>query len=513
MNKIIQNLEKLNSDLENTKQFFLEHVKELKSPIQIFTHIDSDGITSGAILGKALYRENLPFQITVLKQLEKEEIVKLIKKASAYENFIIFSDFGSGQYLELQNKFHFNNNSYPFLILDHHLPQNISNKDEIDLIKEVHNKTRPWHVNSYFYDVNGSNEISAAGLCYFFAKKLNDLNSDLSQIAIVGAIGDIQNQSPNKTFSGLNNLIVEDAKNNGFLEIIDDLNFSTLKPLNEAIAYSKEIELPGLTKDANKTLKFLQTIGILMENSNGNIKTLNDLNKDEKQKVSSAIIEYASLKLDITPNEIVKNLIVKRYLLKREAEYSDLHDSNEYSNILNACGRTNNSSLGIAIAMGDRKNSYQKALEVLVVYKKNLLQALNWIKQENKIQEMDHIQYFFGEKVIPETIIGTISSMLVLDKSDAIAKNKPLFGIATREEEKVYKISGRAREDVVNKGVNLSEVIREALKRLNLDILGGGHPPAAGTKIPFDKIHDFLKICDEIVKKQLESGRENNTIF
>jgi RecJ-like exonuclease len=504
MNDIISKLEKLNLDIEKTKEFFMQQITDKNSSIQIYTHIDADGLSSGAILGKALYRENIPFQITILKQLEKEEIDKIIKKINEYNNhFMIFSDFGSGQYDELQKKLFFKDNLTPFIILDHHLPQKISRKEDLKLLGEIHQSTRPWHINPYFYDIDGSNEVSGAGICYYFAKCLNERNIDLSPIAVVGAIGDLQNQGPNKSFQGLNSLILKDAINSGLIEVIDDLNFSSIKPLNEAIAYSSEIKLPGLTNDVNKTLKFLQTLGILMENSKGNIRTLNDMNKDEKQKISSAIIEYATLKLDIEPMEVIQKLIVNKYLLKNEIAYSDLYDSSEFSNLLNACGRTNNGSIGIAIAMGDRKNAYQQAQDTLVNYKKLLFKSLIWIKEEKKIQEKDYIQYFFGEDVISENIIGTISSMLIFDNSGIINKSKPIFGYAKRIDEDVYKISARAHEKIVNQGVNLSEAIRKALDLTDLDALGGGHPPAAGTKVPVDKIDEFLENCNKIIKKQL----------
>ncbi len=494
-------LENLKVDLENAKNFFFKNIEKRESTVHIYTHIDADGLAAGAILGKALYRLNIPFQITVLRQLEREEILKIAN--SETNNFIIFSDFGSGQYLELQEKLIENGHLAPFLILDHHLPQNIANKEDFDSIKDIHQKTTPWQINPYFYDIDGSTEISGAGLCYYFAKCLSEKNLDLSPVAIVGAIGDIHNQGPNKSFIGLNSLIVDEAKRNGYIEIIDDLNFTSLKPLNEAIAYSSEIILPGLTNNVNRTLKFLQTLGILMENSEGNVRTLQDLNKDEKQKVSSAIIEYASLKLDIEPSEIIKKLIVNRYLIKNEINYSDLYDSREFSFILNACGRTNNAALGIAIAMGDRKNSYEQAKDNQLNYKKLLMKGLSWIKENDKIQQMDFIQYFFGEDIIPENIIGTVSSMLI--RSKLINIMKPIFGVALREDDDVYKISGRAHEQIVDKGVNLSETIREALKLTNLDSLGGGHPPAAGTIVPVNKIDLFLENCNEIIKKQLKT--------
>ncbi|MBY8987002.1 MAG: DHH family phosphoesterase [Candidatus Lokiarchaeota archaeon] len=502
MNSINRSLKLLNSDLTETKKWFLDRLQEFKTSVHIYTHLDADGLSSGAILGKALYRENIPFQISVLRQLEREEIVKIVSQTQDTKNFLIFSDFGSGQYLELIQKLNEKNGNNPFIILDHHLPQNISNKDD-EKIKEIYKNSRHWHINPYFYDVDGSSEISGAGLCYFFAKILNEKNIDLSPIALVGATGDIQSRGPDNSFTGLNSKILEHAIAKDLVEEINDLNFSPIKPLNEAISYSRDINLPGLSDNTSKMLKFLKSLGILMENSDGSIRTLNDLNQDEKQKVSSAIIEYISLKLDIEPSEIIKKLIINRYILKNELVGSELHDLEEFSSLLNSCGRSNNGSLGIAIAMGDRRMAYNKAKDHLINYRKSLVQSLTWLKEKNKIQNKSYIQFFFGEEVIPENIIGTISSMLIFGKSGDIDLSKPVFGCAKRKDEDVYKISGRAHESIVKKGVNLSEAIREALELSDLKALGGGHPPAAGTKVPIDKIDIFLENCNIVIKKQL----------
>ena len=316
MNETNHKFKEFIDDVEKLKQYFLQILNQNNLPIQIYTHIDADGLAAGAILGKALFREKIPFQITILRQLEKEEIIKIAE--NGFNNVMIFSDFGSGQYLELQKEFLLRGHKRHFIILDHHLPQKISDKKDSQALEDIHIETNPWQINPYFYGIDGSNEISGAGVCYYFAKTLNEKNIDLSKIAVIGAIGDIQNQGPNKSFLGLNSNILEDAKNADLIKIVDDLNFSLLKPLNEAIAYSTDIKLPGLSNDTNKTLKFLKTLGILMENSDGSIRTLIDMNKDEKQKISSAIIEYATIKLNIEPNEIIEKLIVNKYLLNAE---------------------------------------------------------------------------------------------------------------------------------------------------------------------------------------------------
>ena len=395
MKEYIENFKNLISGIEKCKDYFIKNVQQSLSPVHIFTHIDTDGISSGAILGKTLYRENIPFQISILRQLEMEEIDRIVVDHAKYNNFMIFTDFGSGQYVELVKKL-CENGMYPFIILDHHIPQNISNKEETEMIEEIKKETSPWHVNPYFYGIDGSIEISGAGMSYYFSKSLNPNNMDLSPIAIVGATGDIQNQAKNKTFIGINLEILEDAKKLNLIKVINDLNFSSIKPINEAIAYSKDITLPGLSNDVNRTLKFLQTTSVLMEDVDGSIRSLNSMNQDEKQKISTAIIEYATIKLNIEPSEIIENLIVNKYLLTREQNYDELHDANEFSNILNSCGRSNSGALGIALAMGDRNSAYIQAKEILSNYKQSIFESLKWIYNEQKIFSKE---YIFLEKI------------------------------------------------------------------------------------------------------------------
>lgn len=501
MDDLTSKLTKLKNELINTKKFFYEMVNQNNSPIHIFTHLDADGLSAGAILGKALYRERIGFQISILKQLEREEILK-IRDLVQGGIFPIFCDFGSGQYLELIEQFHIDNQLSPFIIIDHHIPQNITDKND-NQIYEIYKKTSPWHVNPYFYDIDGSLEISGSGLCYMFAKILNEKNLDLSSIALIGATGDIQNKGAKKSFIGINKIILDDAINMNLLQEVNDLNFSPIKPLNEAIAYSSDFNIPGLTGDPNKVLIFLQRLGILVENTNGNVRTLNELNQNEKQKVTSAIIRYISVKLNLNPNEIVNKLIINRYVFKNDVKAPELNDLNEFSNLLNSCGRTDNGSIGIAVAMGDRKTAFQEAQENLNIYKQSILKALSWIHEKSKVQQKEYIQFFFGEDVISDRIIGTICSMLIFEESKVLESLKPIFGFAKISEKDLYKVSARANQKLLEKGLNLSEVLREALKLTNIEILGGGHPLAAGTKIPLNKVEEFLESCNIMVKKQL----------
>ena len=68
-----------------------------------------------------------------------------------------------------------------WIILDHHQISE-EEKDNQNII------------NAWKYEIDGGTEISAGGMAYFAAMALNEKNSDLSEIAIVSALGDRQDQ-------------------------------------------------------------------------------------------------------------------------------------------------------------------------------------------------------------------------------------------------------------------------------------------------------------------------------
>ncbi|MHA1783041.1 MAG: hypothetical protein ACTSUL_06405, partial [Promethearchaeota archaeon] len=58
-------LNELQLALQEAKEFSLKRLEDLNSIIDIYTHLDADGLVSGAILGKLFYREKIPFRIRV----------------------------------------------------------------------------------------------------------------------------------------------------------------------------------------------------------------------------------------------------------------------------------------------------------------------------------------------------------------------------------------------------------------------------------------------------------------
>ncbi|RJS80995.1 DHH family phosphoesterase, partial [Candidatus Bathyarchaeota archaeon] len=67
------------------------------------------------------------------------------------------------------------------------------------------------HVNPHLFGIDGAKDISGSGVAYFVAKAIDNINVDLSPIAVVGALGDLQDKYDQRKLGGLNEKIVEDA--------------------------------------------------------------------------------------------------------------------------------------------------------------------------------------------------------------------------------------------------------------------------------------------------------------
>ena len=50
-------------------------------------------------------------------------------------------------------------------------------------------------VNPHLYGIDGATEVSGSGVAYFAAKAVNAENMDLAPIALVGALGDMQDKN------------------------------------------------------------------------------------------------------------------------------------------------------------------------------------------------------------------------------------------------------------------------------------------------------------------------------
>lgn len=348
-------MEEFVEKIKQTVQIFNNLDKN--KPIRIISHCDADGLTSASILVKAFVRKNIKFSLSIVRQIDEKLVDQL--KREPYET-IFFTDLGSSS-LKLLNE---NLQEKKVFILDHH----IIDKTQTDFIQ----------VNPHEFGIDGGKEVSGAGVVYFFVKELDNKNVDIAYLALIGAIGDIQED---KGFVGLNKIILEDAVKSGKLEIKKGLRMFGMqtKPIHKVLEYSTDPYIPNVTGNQEGAIRFLEEIGINFK-ANGRYKKLIHLNDEDMKKLVTAII-LTRLGSEENPDDVLGPI----YLLKEEEDENPTKDAREYSTLLNAVGRMHKSSLGIGTCLGS-KDIKEQALGLLQDYKREIIDSLNWFykNKENK---------------------------------------------------------------------------------------------------------------------------------
>jgi RecJ-like exonuclease len=457
--------------------------------IHVFSHLDADGVAAAGIMGKALFKLDARFRLRVTQWIDEKIIGEII---SDKPQLVVLTDFGSG-YLDLLNE---KVPGFKVLILDHHqVTGDVENGNFIQ-------------VNPHMHGIDGATEVSGSGVAYFVAKAVSAENVDLAPIALVGALGDLQDKNEQRQLGGLNAIIVEDAVAAKLVTVEKDLTFfgRETRPIHRALAATTSPFIPGISGEEDKSLAFLDSLDIKPKEGD-RWRALRDLTEDEKKKLSSALADYL---ISRGLHSEVENLIGNVYVLAKEEPWTPLRDAREFALVLNSTGRLDRPSLGIAICMGDRAAALEEANKVLEDYRKSISTYLGWVMEKpERMKEFEHIYVVYGETFINEKIIGTISSILV---SGLEHPEKPLIAYANIIEENAAKFSARTTDMALSKGVNLGNVMHVASEKYGGK--GGGHNVAAGAQVPIDQIENFINTVNDLIGKQLKGekvGSNHNT--
>jgi len=413
-----------------------------KEPL-IVHHYDCDGISSGAIVVSAFLKENKKFRRECIKKLDDDAIERYRN-----EKEIIFVDLGGGN--ERVNELK------DVLIIDHHQTSNI----------------KKHQINPLFYGIDGGDELSSSGTAYFVFRTNIDLG-------IVGAVGDMQ-----WPLTGANRKMLEEGVKTGEVKVEEDLRFygRYARPLVQFLAYSDDPYIPGISYREDKALRLLGDLGIPLEKDDSDRKYA-DLNNEEKKKLISAI---ANILVDRGYIGKAEELIGESYVFPLRPK-NETYEANEFSTVLNACGRWGHSETGIDVCLG---KGYEKARSFLQMHRKMLKEGAEFAGLN--VQDFGGFYFLDARGVISENIIGTVCGMIFRQ-----SWNKPILGISLGEK-KTIKISGRGGRKLVDEGLNLGAVLKKSVS--DIDGVGGGHKIAAGASIPADKINEFLVLFHRNLK-------------
>ncbi|MET1124864.1 MAG: DHH family phosphoesterase [Archaeoglobaceae archaeon] len=435
--------------------------------VLVVTHIDADGITAGSIAFESLKRAGVEVDIKFVKQLGEEEVEEIKDE----NKFVWFTDLGSGQIDMLKG--------LEFAITDHHIPV----------------ASHPMQLNPHDFGLDGAIELSGAGATFLVAMKLRkkrtlfdffDTNLDLANLAVVGAVGDLQD-SQNCMLVGLNRKLAEKAVKLKKLSIVRDLRFfgKQTRPVAKMLEYNIDPVLPGISGSERGSVSFLKSLGI------DPWKRWIELSFEERRRVVSAIVRHC-IECGMSHSSIFR-LVGECYILLDQPEGSEKRDAMEFSTLLNATARHGMAEVGLGVCLGDEE-AFRKARNLLQRHRSYISYGLRLV-DELGIEELENIQFFHVGDEIPDTVVGIVAGMS-FHKGNF---DKPIVAFA--KSEKGIKVSARATRKLVERGVNLAEALRIAAQAVGGS--GGGHRIAAGATIPEGSEEKFLRILDELVGKQL----------
>ena len=447
-------------------------VIQASDAVTIISHIDADGITSESILSQAISRLGISVKTTFIRQFDPLTLHQIPQD----DSLKIFSDLGSGQQILIEQ---LGFESDQVIIVDHH----VSQPSEREYLE----------VNSLKY---GEHKTSAAGIAYLIAKELDNTNKDLAKLGIVGNVGDMMDRE-DLCLTGLSRVILKDAVDHGNVEIWErDLNIYGIstRPLPNALAYTDDIDIPGISNDISGAQRFLERLGI--SPVQGKIWPVwQDLSFEEKQSVTSALVEHV-----IAHDRSTDRMFIDHYLfLDERRDYGPLLNASEYATLLNSCGRWSKPGLGSAICRGDRGVSYQEADIMLRNHRSKIREVLEYITDKG-VSEYSHMMFIHVGALFPDTIVGIGAGMAL----SRLNPKKPILIMCEDSmDETVTKVSMRTKPDVIKSGVDLQRALSTVAERYGGS--GGGHKIAAGAFIPKDVEREFVEDVNRILAEQQKS--------
>ncbi len=432
-----------------------DKISSCEGSIRVFSHNDADGISAASLFSKALIRLEKPFHLTVIGEMSSEVIESIKKERDA---LAVFLDIGSGDVESLDAL------DADVIVLDHHKPKEYTGK-----VLEI---------NAHRYGIDGTKEASGSTMAFLQAMALDRKNVDLIPLSLSGSSGDRQHIGG---FSGVNGKIAELGEKEGI--ILRDRGLALKRgEAASAIAGSYSPFFRGISGRKEKAEAFLKKLGLDPQ------KNTEEFTEGEIERLSSALM-LKLLEQGCRP-QVADELIVWKYFSPERNTYvSDIADELEAASKLDG---------GLAVAAGLRdEQACYRAKEAREKHASEIMKALLTLEKNGAIQ-MENIQWFwsYGREVA--------SAQAGIGIQYLLNQEKPVFALT--EDGERLKISARGTQYLISRGLNLTEVCREAAESVGGK--GGGHNIASGCSIPAKKRKEFLATADAIVGKQIKTATE-----
>lgn len=448
---------------------FLEGQMAKNIRARIITHTDPDGISAGNIIARCLEYYDVPFHISFGGPLKPDEIKEIAEQD--YDLFI-FADQGSGQFPSIEK--YVLETDRKALILDHH-PGEVQERPDLA------------HINPHSFGLNGAKDVSASGVAYSVVEKINEKFSPLSEMALIGAVGDRQ-EFPSG-FSGINKEILEKAIEKNHIIVREGLKLDgRTSPIVESLSHSIRPYLLGLSGDENASQKLVEDLGFEKNT------VLEELDLEEEEMLRDEILE----RIEVTPGKVLKQRLWGTLYTPKVRQAVGPKNIHEYVTMLDACEKLEKLGAGFSALLGD-ENSRDEALGALREYQNYMIDVINWfISNKDKIKTTPRMRYIYVGDELESKILGEALSITL--ESNVVETDRLLIGLVNIDENKI-KASARGSPEFSETGADIGEILKKVTSEIGGR--GGGHDVAAAARFPRKRKEEFIEKVDLLLKDEI----------
>ena len=420
---------------------------------RVFSHNDADGIGAASVLVSMLTRLGKGVQATMLKSFDLEAVTA---GAGPGVDLVIIADMGSSNLSALEAL------DRRMVVLDHHRPE----KDSDKVV----------HLNPSVLKVDGARYACASTLSMLLAVTVDENNWDLLPMAFAGMVGDRQHL---QGLTGVNAHLFSEAGRRG---LVQERKGSLLPPgpVGEVLMRSSHPFIRGVSGDEHGISVLLREANVRPES------TWDGLDESGRRRLSS-LISLRLLEQGCTLGGLEDELAPDYFFPADNSRAATL------TRLVNACGRVDETALGLAMLLGEEE-ARKRAESLVKEYDDMLLDAAKRTA-ERGLSKGVGIQYFESpHKEVSSELCGIIMQWLG-DQDKAT--------ICLTRMDHNFKVSSRGTRRLVDKdGLDLSVAMRDAAA--SVGGVGGGHNIASGATVPLGKDIDFIQALDEIVAGQMK---------
>lgn len=453
----------MHKGLDESLSYFADRINECvrsEKSIMITTHSDCDGLAAGGIAARALIRAGAACTVSAEREFNSDTVSRLGKDT---RDFHVIFDLGGGFVKELDEKL-----DREWIIVDHH------EAPESDLDDER-------VINAWRFGIDGGREISSGGMAYLAATAIDEKNSDLAAAAVIAALGDGQDAGEKRSLLGKNLEIAKKAEDLQMIETSIELLLvgRGRLPLPDALASTTRPFIEGLTWNRDACASMLESAGISLKDG-ARMRVPAELSEDEKRAVDEAVARHVSNDATACPY----GLVGRAYDLA--VEDRNFSDGREFAGMIDACGRTGRTGLGVALCMGEQGAARREAAGVFTEYRENVKKHVSEIINEKwRMSEHEFHVVVNGEGAVPEEMAGTVSVVMAGSPRSA----GKIAIVWTSGKGSTVRFSAR-KSPSCTLGTNLGRLMKDAAA--GVKGTGGGHDAAAWAKTTKNKLGAFL---------------------